>query len=223
MDEASKWYSFRLTGTMPLIMHADSIDGADELQEWRKNPSNKGVTVAGDDRSPAWTWQTYLYSDGQYVTMPADNIMVALRQAGAQLTLKKQKTFKEATQSGLVIMVEGCEFFANGQPVSMDAIRELRDLTFAEQCAAVQPMGFSLFVKRARVGTSKHIRVRPRFAQWGVKGEIMASRPEITHEVLSQLFTLAGKCGLCDWRPAGKTPGPFGQFMAVVTELKKSV
>jgi len=37
--------------------------------------------------------------------------------------------------------------------------------------------------------------------------------------VLQQLFELAGKAGLCDWRPAGKTPGPYGQSDAVVTEI----
>lgn len=219
-DETTREYEFAMSGFMPLIMHADSIEGSDELQEWRKSPANKGVTVPGDDRSPAWTWQTYLYSDETLVTIPADNIMVALRQAGAQLTLKKQKTFKEATQSGLVIPAEHCDFFCSGKPVQMSDIRELRELTYSQQAAAVQTLGFQLFAKRARVGMAKHIRVRPRFRNWAVQGVISANRPEITDEVLSQLFALAGKCGLCDWRPAGKTPGPYGQFSAVVKRMK---
>jgi hypothetical protein len=219
MTEGRRDYSFVLSGFMPLIMHADSIDGSDELQEWRKNPANKGVTVPGDDRSPGWTWQTYLYTDGTYVTMPADNVMVALRQAGAQLILKKQKTFKEATQSGLVIPSEHCDFYADKNQVEISAIRELRDLPYAQQAAAVKAMGFELFAKRAKVGTSKHIRVRPRFKAWRVEGTITANRPEITEEVLAQLFDLAGTCGLCDWRPAGKTPGPYGQFKSSVKAL----
>ena len=219
MADSKRDYSFVLSGIMPLIMHADSIDGSDELQEWRKNPTNKGVTVPGDDRSPGWTWQTYLYTDGTYVTIPADNVMVSLRQAGAQLILKKQKTFKESTQSGLMIPSEHCDLYAAGKQIEIAGIQELRSLPYAQQRAAVKAMGFELFAKRAKVGTSKHIRVRPRFRQWMVEGMITASRPEITEEVLQQLFYLAGTCGLCDWRPAGKTPGAYGQFQSEVKAL----
>ena len=82
---------FELTGIMPLIMHQDDVEASDLLNEWRKDPSNKNKSVAGDDRSPAWTWQTYLYSDGENVTLPAANLMVAIRQGSTQLILKKQK------------------------------------------------------------------------------------------------------------------------------------
>ncbi len=215
-----KKYQFTLTGFMPLLMHADNIEGSDELQEWRKQPANKGVSVAGDDRSPGWTWQTYCYHDGHHVVMPAENIMVALRQAGAQMILKKQKTFKEITQSGLLIDGEACDFFCGENQIKWSSILALRDLTFTEQAAACKKLGFELFMKRARIGTSKHVRVRPRFSQWSVTGEIMVLKPEITTEILQQLFQLAGKAGLCDWRPSGKTPGPYGQADAVVKEIK---
>jgi len=70
-----KRYRFELTGFMPLLMHADNIEGSDELTEWRKLPANKGLSVPGDDRSPGWTWQTYLYHDGEHVVMPADLVV----------------------------------------------------------------------------------------------------------------------------------------------------
>jgi hypothetical protein len=215
-----KKYRFTLTGFMPLLMHADNIEGSDELQEWRKQPSNKGMSVAGDDRSPAWTWQTYCYHDANHIVMPSENVMVALRQAGAQMILKKQKTFKEITQSGLLISTESCELRNDGKQIRWSDIIGMRDSTFAEQSAACKRLGFDLFVKRARVGTSKHVRVRPKFSQWIVSGEILVLKPEITGEILQQLFELAGKAGLCDWRPAGKTPGPYGQADAVVSEIK---
>lgn len=224
-----KKYRFTLTGFMPLLMHADNIEGSDELSEWRKNPANKGVTVAGDDRSPGWTWQTYIYHDGEHIVMPAENVMVALRQAGAQMILKKQKTFKEITQSGLLIDGESCEFRNAGKQIKLADIHAMRDLPFSQQVAACRKMhgnapngkpAFDLFVKRAKVGTSKHIRVRPRFESWTVTGEVMVLKPEITEDILVQLFDLAGKAGLCDWRPAGKTPGPYGQASATVTEIK---
>ena len=215
-----KRYQFTLTGFMPLLMHADNIEGSDELQEWRKQPANKGVTVAGDDRSPAWTWQTYCYHDGEHIVMPSESVMVALRQAGAQMILKKQKTFKEITQSGLLISTESCEFRSNGRQIRWADVVAMRDRTFAQQAAECKRLGFDLFMKRARVGTAKHVRVRPKFSQWSVSGEIMVLKPEITGEILQQLFELAGKAGLGDWRPAGKTPGPYGQADAVVSEVK---
>lgn len=215
-----KKFQFTMTGFMPLLMHADNIEGSDELQEWRKSPTNKGLTVPGDDRSPGWTWQTYCYHDGEHIVMPSENVMVALRQAGAQMILKKQKTFKEITQSGLLISTEACEFRNDGKQIKWSDLLAMREMTFAQQSAACKKLGFDLFVKRARVGTSKHIRVRPKFSKWTVRGEIMVLKPEINGEILAQLFELAGKAGLCDWRPAGKTPGPYGQAEAVVTEIK---
>jgi len=213
-------FDFVLTGFMPLLMHADDIDGADELEAWRKNPRNKNISKAGDDRSPAWTWQTYLYHHKGCVVMPSENIMAALRTAGAQLILKKQKTFKEVSQSGLLIAGECCNFFSGGQTVSYDQIQAFRDEPWQTHIQKVESMGFTLFKKRARVGTSKHIRVRPKFDSWSVTGTIMVLKEEITQSILEQLFQLAGRAGLCDWRPGCKTPGPYGQFEASLSEVK---
>ena len=79
-------------------------------------------------------------------------------------------------------------------------------------------MGFRLFVKRAKIGTSKHVRVRPRFDSWQIQGTINVLSPDISWEVLNTLFELAGRVGICDWRPGCKTPGPYGMFAA---KLKK--
>lgn len=211
-------FSFRLVGHQPLLMHADDIWQADELDSWRKDPANKNQSRSGDDRSPAWTWQTYLYHDGETVVMPSSNIMVALRTAGTKIILKGKKTYKELTQSGLLIDSEYCKFFCNGKAVPMSKVVAMRDKSFSEQSKAVQKLGFSLFAKRARIGQSKHVRVRPRFNEWSVEGEIDVISEDIKDDVLVQIFDLAGNCGLCDWRPACKTPGPFGMFQS---ELKR--
>lgn len=205
---------FRLTGLMPLLMHNDDVDAADRLKEWRKDPTNKNVSTAGDDRTPPWTWQTYLYSDGEHIVMPSCNIMVCVRQAATQIILKRPKTFKELSQSGMLIPREFCAFSAGGDPISISAIEGIRGLEFSRQSDAVRDMGFRLFVKRARVGTSKHIRVRPRFDTWLVEGEFNIYAKEITDTVLAEMLNLAGRVGLCDWRPGCKTPGPFGMFEA---------
>ena len=210
---------FELTGVMPLIAHQDDVEASDLVKEWQRDPANKNMSVAGDDRSPPWTWQTYLYSDGEHVTLPAANLMVCIRQAGANLILKKQKTYKEISQSGLLIPTEFLTFTVDGQQIPMSAIHAMRDDTFKRQAEAVEKLGFRLFVKRAKVGQSKHVRVRPRFDRWSISGTIRILVPEISYDVLVQLFDLAGRVGLCDWRPGCKTPGPYGMYES---RLKKA-
>jgi hypothetical protein len=190
------------------------VYAAGDLEVWRRDPAHKNISRAGDDRSPGWTWATYLYNDGEHIAMPSENIMVALRQAGAQMILKKQKTFKEVTQSGLLMDTEFCEFTTGGKQIPIKNIAGMKEKPFEEQAAGVEKLGFRLFVKRAKVGMSKHIRVRPRFDDWQVRGSIQILKPEITFDILEQLFELAGSVGLCDWRPGCKTPGPYGMFTA---------
>lgn len=210
--------AFELTGEMPLLMHQDDVEASDMLTEWRKAPENKNVSRAGDDRSPGWTWQTYLYSDGAHITVPSQNLAVCLRQAGAQMILKKQKTFKEISQSGMLILGEYMDFFTGGKQIKIADVEPLRELPFEAQANAVRDLGFRLFTKRARIGQSKHIRVRPRFDAWSIKGELQVLVPDITFDNLETMFGLAGRVGLCDWRPGCKTPGPYGMFVA---KLKK--
>lgn len=213
-------YRFELNGVTPLLMHNDNVEASDELEQWRKNPRNKGISKAGDDRSPAWTWQTYLYHDGEQLALPSSSVMVALRQAGSQVVMRKQKTFKEASQSGMFITDEYLDFLF-GDPLRRLPVGDLpdRDESFSGQADAVRKLGFRLFAKRARVGSSKHVRVRARFDRWQVVGEVLVNAPELTSSVLLQLFEIAGRGGLCDWRPACKTPGPFGMFSAKVVQV----
>jgi hypothetical protein len=209
---------FKLTGLTALLMHQNDVESRDLLEAWRKDPEHKKSSKAGDDRSPAWTWQTYLYSDGQRVTIPSQNLMVAIRKAGAQIILKKQTTFKELSQSGMLITSEFLDFQAGTplRPIAIRDITSIADKTFAEQSNATRDLGFRLFVKPSAVQSSSHVRVRPRFDQWQVTGEIITSVPELTQEIVKQLLDRAGRVGLCDWRPGCKTPGPFGMFKAEI-------
>lgn len=213
-------YSFELIGTMPLLMHSDNVDAADELDAWRKAPENKGKSKAGDDRSPSWTWSTYCYFDADgNVVMPADNIMAALRKAGAKVILKKQTTFKSLSQSGLLIADEFCPFTFGKKSTTLNlASFPERKADFKTHDEWATKTGFTLFKKRAVVGASKHVRVRPRFDSWKVSGRVEVLADEITRDVLQQLLDLAGREGLGDWRPGGKTPGPYGQFTAKVSK-----
>jgi hypothetical protein len=101
----------------------------------------------------------------------------------------------------------------------MAKISELLDEnSFAKHTKAVQGLGFQLFVKRAKIGQAKHIRVRPRFDTWGASGELIIIDDQITDRVLTDIFDIAGRLkGLGDWRPsAPQAPGPFGTFEAKI-------
>jgi hypothetical protein len=139
------------------------------------------------------------------------------------MILKRQKTYKEISQSGMMCTSEylGFEVDDKGTQVSVADVASLRDESFADQAETVKGLGFRLFVKRARVGTSKHIRVRPRFDNWCVSGRMLVIAPELQKvEILRQMFNIAGRVGLCDWRPGCKTPGPFGMFESSVDVVK---
>lgn len=214
-------YEFTLKGISSLLVHADNVLAADELIRWRKDPGNKSVSVAGDDRSPAWTWTTYLYSDGKSLCMLADAIMVSLRFAGAKMTMKKQESFKAATQSGILIDQEHMPIITPRGEVKTADVMKIKGLPFDDQAKAVEDLGFRLDIRRAVVGTSKHVRVRPRFDDWSLKGTLEVSEPAITRDVLVQLFEIAGsRSGIGDWRPSAKKSGPFGRFTADLKPAK---
>lgn len=204
---------FQLTGRTPLLMHADNVEAADELSAWQKDPDNKGLSKPGDDRTPAWTWQTYLYHDGKHLVWPSANLMVCLRQAAAQIILSKQKTFKEASQAGLAPQDEFLNLEGRNGKIPVAALHEIRDEPFVAHKEAARLHGFSLDARRAAIGRAKHIRVRPRFDVWTIRGTLDVLLPDLlTKEVIIRLFTLAGNVGLGDWRPGGRTPGVFGKF-----------
>lgn len=216
-------YEFTITGTTPLLMHADDVEACDRLKKYRDDPQNKKTGVSGDDRSPPWTWMTYVYANGGKIVIPCDNLSTCLREAGAMLVMKGKTTYKQATQSGLMFLDDFFDLLVDGKPIVSSEIDAMQELTFDEQRDLCRELGFELFVKRAKVGTAKHVRVRPRFNQWSLKGRVEVIAPEISEPILRQLFELAGKYkGLCDWRPSAKqSPGRFGMFGATLTKLKE--
>ena len=213
---------FELTGETAILFHADDVIQGDSLKAWRENPDNAAQSVRGDDRSPAWTWMSYLYSDGSHLAIPGDNLMAALRWAGAKMILKKMETYKSLTQSGLLISSEFCTFRGPKGTISMAALDKIKSQSFAEQAASVKELGFSLYVKRAKIGTAKHVRVRARFDEWTLSGQIEILNSDISLDALRRIFDIAGdRAGLLDWRPSSKqSPGPFGRFTAKLTASK---
>jgi hypothetical protein len=220
---AMRKYAVEITGNTPLLHHWDNIDWADEMSEWKDDPANKSASKAGDDRTPAWRWIGSMYNDGAFVSVPADNLMRSMMEGGAMVPVpggKSGKTFKSQSQSGMMVDQAFWHVEVGGKRISMDDIRPLlKNTTFREHRAHVEKLGFSLFVKRAKVGTSKHIRVRPRFDQWSISGTVSVWDDQITDHVIKEILKYAGQYkGLGDWRPGGKTSGAFGMFEAKVSK-----
>lgn len=214
---------FQLTGLTALLFHSDDVQASDELKEWREDTQNKNKSIRGDDRSPPWTWTTYLYTDGENIVWPSYNLSVGLRQAGAQILMpnKRGKTFKEVAVSGIQPTAEFLEFTSGGKVIPVAPFAKLRDneADFAKHVEAARANGFRLFSKRAKIGMAKHVRVRARFDQWEMRGSVIVTATDVINmDKLQELFDIAGRGGQGDWRPACKTPGPFGQFTA---KLKK--
>jgi hypothetical protein len=224
MEEQRK-YAVTLTGG-PLLMHWDNLFEASNLDKWRKAPENQKHKAAGDDRVPAWTWISYTYNDGKHVGIPYDNLMRCLMEAGALVPVpggRNGKTFKAQTQSGMMIVEELWPLEIDGKAVPFEPIRALaKEMDFEKHQEATQRLGFSLFLKRARVGAAKHVRVRPRFDRWTASGTVIVTDEKITDDVIASFFSLGGAMkGLGDWRPSSpKSPGPFGRFSAVVKRIK---
>lgn len=211
-------YAITLTGKTPLLMHHDNINWADFMDDWKNDPGNKKLSKAGDDRTPAWRWIGCCYHDGTLLAMPQSNIMRSLMEGGVMVPVpggRSGKTFKAQTQSGMMCVEPFWTLLVNGSPIQWSDIEPLKDeQKFTAHKELVQAMGFELLVKRARIGQSKHIRVRPQFATgWQLIGSLVVWDEQITQDVLANIIEYAGQYkGLGDWRPGGKTPGPYGMF-----------
>ena len=213
---------FVLEGLTPLIPHNGDVELTDELTRWRKDNKNKNVSRPGDDRSPPWTWQTYLYNDGVDVCVPAMNVWTSFRNAATSKSMKGQKSFKESAAAGLYIEEEfiPIEIDSDNKIVKWADIVAMRDESFNEQMARVKKKGFQLFTKRVSVNKNKHLRVRPLFKSWRLRGTLIVSVPEIDLETLRDIGDIAGRYkGLCDGRPGSKSPWPYGVFSASFEEI----
>lgn len=211
-------YQVKLEGLTPLLMHADNVEWADEMERWKNDPANKKLSKAGDDRTPAYRWLGYVHHDGQHVCIPSEYLAACLLGAGALVPVpggRSGKTFKAQTQSGMGVDEAFTPLLVNGRHVEWPALAALQDeAEFARHKHVTGTLGFDLVVRRVRVGTSKHIRVRPKFDRWALEFPVSVWDDQITDEVLKTLFEYAGQYkGIGDWRPSSpQKPGPYGRF-----------
>jgi len=219
-----KNYRVTLHAVNDLLMHKDNIKWGERVKKWAKDPANKKISVAGDDRTPAWSWMGCCYTDkNDVITIDADNIMSMLRDGGKKCSAPTGKgSMKSQTQSGIICVEMGWPVMVDGKTVNfkgmLDNLANELDFDIHEQAA--KDNGFELFVKRAKIGKNKHVRVRPKFSKWSASGTLMVTDSQITTEMLHNILTFAGAyCGIGDWRPGSPTPGQFGTFTCDILEI----
>lgn len=208
-------YEVTLIGVSPLLMHADNIKWSERVKKWQKDPANKSMSTPGDDRSPAWTWIGYCYFANKELVIDSDNLMAMLRDAGKKCPAAKGKgSLKTVTQSGILVDQIGWTVTTPKGIIHQKDVERLIDCNnFEEHEALAIDLGFELFVKRAKIRTNKHVRVRPRFDQWAAHGTITVLDETLNLETIQNLFNVAGRfVGLCDWRPGSPASGRFGMF-----------
>jgi hypothetical protein len=223
----ARHYAVRLTGETPLLMHSDDVSWAAQMDAWQADPENRKVSRAGDDRTPAYRWLGYCYHDRKHLGVPADNLMTMLREGGAKVPTgnragKGDQSFKKLSQSGILVNEIQWDLETPKGKVPWAALHKLvNEPDFAKHEEVTQSLGFSLFVKRARVGQTKHTRVRPRFDSWAASGTVTVLEDMITTDVLTSILEIAGRlCGLGDWRPSSpKSPGGFGRFSVAIEQI----
>jgi hypothetical protein len=206
-------------------MHNDNLAYNEKIKAWQKDPENRANSVAGDDRSPAWTWMGYIYHDGKTLGISSDNIMTMLREGGAKVIARGKETYKKQTQSGIMLDQQQFELFVAGNTISMNDLKPLiGEMDFNKHLETAELLDFELLVKRAKIGAAKHVRVRPMFRQWVAKGSLTVLDSELTgltEEIIRTILIQSGAlCGLCDWRPSSpKAPGTFGRFAPTVKRI----
>lgn len=222
-----KKYAVELTGKSPLILHPDDLEWADRMEEWKNDPANRAKSKAGDDRSPAWRWVGNALHDGEHIAVSSSMLMKCFMEGGAMVPVpggKNGKTFKSQTQSGMAVLEPFWKVVTRSGFVKIDGVHALMaEESFQAHKQAVASMGFDLLVKRAKIGSSKHVRVRPMFREWVIAGTVAVWDDKLAEErSLFDVLAYAGDLkGIGDWRPsAPKSPGPHGRFGVKIKEIR---
>jgi len=216
MKSSATVYDFSLTGTFPVLFHSDIPEKADLYEAWLKSPEAR-TTPKGDDRHPGWKWQTYVPDDGSLAAFPNTDVMAAIKNGAKKVVLRGNESYLRAATTGIYVSTEYCRWEGPKGPMTVDFMKKIAPSPFAEQAAAVKKIGGTLDVKRLPInnGKSKNIRVRAKFDQWTVVGQMMVIHDIVPEDKLKEIMELAGRLGgLGDYRPSSRKPGLFGQFDA---------
>jgi hypothetical protein len=223
-----------LVGDNALILDRDNITFTEDILRWQKDPANKDLSHAGDDRSPAWGWLGKLHYEDttpeRRVGVPMAMLGACVRDAAAMVphpTAGGKKTLKDISQSGILFNrpLYPLEVHRPGSAdwdfVSYtdlyDKLRSEED--FVTQQAVAASLGVTLDVRRAKPQWNRsHVRVRPLFGPWQLQCDVTITDEILTPDLVERIFTLAGRYkGLGNWRPSVPKAGAYGTFSVRLT------
>ena len=214
-------YKLTFTGETPLWLHKYDIEQSDAVKAWRTNPDNKSHSKPGDDRTPAWTWITYLHHDGENIAIPAEMIQKVLILAAARVTLKGQKTYKTVLPACMLIKDMHFKFTNKKKQVPMkplwDMIAADKKYDYGHHISFAKANGFKLDCRPVNVQGKGNIRCRAEFSNWKVEGSIfILDTTEIKDSIFKEIVNQMTMFGFGENRPNSPKPGTRGRFDVTV-------
>lgn len=190
-------YLIEITGTQPLLMHADTLaDPLDPLTKQFKKISGKRSKTDEDHEAMAeaeFLASLYLDDNGA-VCIPAANIKKCLIE-GARVTKSGPKIERGLTLLGIDFVLDH-----NGGAKPGDLYQ---DPKFVDR-------------RSVKVGTARTMRVRPRFNEWSMDVECDIDPAVCSEDDLKDIAANAGALvGLGDHRKIGG----YGRFIAKVSKI----
>lgn len=185
-----------LTGTMPLLMHADNLaDPLDPVTKEFKKISGKRKKTDDDFEALAeMEFQASLYAEGETIVLPATNLKKAFIEGG--------RVTKDGPKVERGVTLLGVSF-----PLDYGSSLTKKDLYTDTE-----------FVDRrsVKVGTARTMRVRPIFRNWSVDVEAMLDPAVLSADDFEDICKNTGNLiGLGDHRKVGG----YGRFDAKVTVI----
>lgn len=178
-----KQLSFKITGTLPLLMHnARLASPIDKYSRMLKEISGKRKKTDADFEEMALIEArgSLYHNDKDGVYMPGENIEACL------LSSAKLQKLGTTIKRGARVIDINCPLIYKGPKDPDDLIR---DSNF-------------LFSKLVKVGTSRVLRTRPVFNEWACVFTIAYMDDQLNKSSIVDIVKNAGQLvGLGDWRP----------------------
>lgn len=183
-----KILKYKLTGSCPLMMHADTTVNPFHAitKEIKKLTSKRSKTEEDMLEIMKLEWRASLYFNerlGYYI--PSNNIFATLWNAA------KTKKFGVKFKQGIVITEDSKMIFtdSNLTPSQLFLKSEYQDIR-------------SVVINRARI-----CKCRPIFPEWTINVSLMVDESIIDEDQLDEILNIGGNyIGVCDYRPK------FGRF-----------
>lgn len=188
-------YELEIIGSAPMLMHSARLSNPLDsvARDLKKVTSKRNKSEEDYAQAARLEFTGSLYIDAQVGPyIPGPNILRCLVDAG-----RKRKLGTKVTAG--VFIKDEINALAYKGPRDQEGL--WRDENFRSQVSA-------------KVGMSRVMRTRPRFAEWATNATLIVDPEVMDPDDLAQVVQIAGSMiGLGDWRPT------YGRFEATLTPL----